>query len=60
MNAVWKKLCPRFIHRLKGFEEESYEDVANKTVKSAEQLELNLAATAVEELDALGARVTNK
>jgi hypothetical protein len=44
-------MCPQFIHRFNDFEKDgSYEDVANKTVKSAEQLQLEAEGDKSEEL----------
>lgn len=62
MNAAWKKLCPQFIHRFKDSEKyESYEDVANYVVKSAEQLELEDGAADAEKFpDAHLAELTDK
>jgi hypothetical protein len=62
MNAVWKKLCLQFVHSFKHFEEdESFEDLANKIVKFAEGLELEVDTAVVKELpDARGAELTNE
>jgi hypothetical protein len=50
LNAVWKTLCPQFVHRFKGFEkDETYEEVADKIMKLAEQLELEVDVADVEE-----------
>jgi hypothetical protein len=51
LNAVWKTLCPQFVHSFKGFEkDETYEEVADKIVKLAEQLELEVDVADDEEL----------
>jgi hypothetical protein len=40
INAVWKKLCPQFVHNFQGFEEP--DSVISKLVEMGRELELNL------------------
>ncbi|XP_051790420.1 tigger transposable element-derived protein 1 isoform X1 [Erpetoichthys calabaricus] len=49
--AVWKRMCPQFMRGFKGFEkDETYEGVADKIVKLAEELDLEVDKNDVEEL----------
>jgi hypothetical protein len=53
LNAVWKTLCPQFVHSFKGFEkDETHQEVADTIVKLAEQLtlEVDVDVADVEEL----------
>jgi hypothetical protein len=51
MNRVWKKICPEFIPDFQGFKkDEMFEEVSEKIVKLAKQLELEVDEHDVEEL----------
>ncbi|EMP31440.1 Proteasome assembly chaperone 1 [Chelonia mydas] len=51
LNAIWKKVCPQFVHSFKGFKkDETYEEVADEIVKLAEQLQLEVDVDDVDEI----------
>lgn len=62
LNAVWKKVCPQFVHSFKGFEKDrTYEEVADEIVKLAEQLELEIDVGDVDEfIESHGAELSNE
>ncbi|XP_006635468.2 tigger transposable element-derived protein 1-like [Lepisosteus oculatus] len=51
MNSVWKKLCPQFVHGFRGFDKDAaFKEVANKIVKLAQGLELEVDVVDIEGL----------